>query len=51
MELVLTVIPAVNLNATTALQQSASVRFGGRFSIELMSLQVGVVGGVDEVVR
>ena len=46
----LTVIPAVDFYAATALEQNTSVGLSGRLSIQLVPLQVGVVGGVDEVV-
>ena len=47
----LTVIPAVNLDTAAALEEGSDIGLSGRFTPQLISLQVGVVGGVDEVVR
>ena len=47
----LTIIPAVYLHTTASLQESSDIGFSGRFSTQLVPLQIGVVGGVDEVVR
>ena len=47
----LTIIPAVNLNTATSLQKCSDICISGRFSIQLVSFKVCVVGGVDEVVR
>ena len=47
----LTIIPAVNLHTSAPFQKNSDVRFGGRFSAQLVPLQEGIVGGVDEVVR
>ena len=47
----LTVIPAVNLDTATALEEGPDVSIRGRLAPQLVSLQVGIVGGVNEVVR
>jgi hypothetical protein len=47
----LTIIPAVNLHTAASLQEGSDIGFSGRFSTQLVPLQVGVVGGVDEIVR
>ena len=49
--LYLTVIPAVNLDTAAALEEGSDIGISGRFSPQLISLQIGVVRGVDEVVR
>ena len=46
-----TVIPAVNLYTAASLQESSDVGISRGLSPQLVPLQVGVVGGVDEVVR
>ncbi len=48
---ILTVVPAVNLDAATALDQSSCVGIRGGLSVELVGLKVRVVTGVDEVMR
>ena len=47
----LTIIPAVNLHTSASLQKSSDIGFSGRFSTQLVPLQEGIVGGVDEIVR
>ena len=51
MQICLTVIPAINLHTATALEESSDIGISGRLAPQLVSLQVGVVGRVDEIVR
>ena len=46
-----TVVPAVNLHTTATLQESSDIGISRGLAPQLVPLQVGVVGGVDEVVR
>ena len=46
-----TVVPAVNLYTATSLQESSDIGISRRLAPQLVPLQVGVVGGVDEIVR
>jgi len=41
----------IQFNAATALPQASGVSFYGRFRRKLVPSQIGVVGGVDPVVR
>ena len=47
----LTIIPAINLDAATPLQQCTDVGIIGRASSKLIGIQVRVVTRVDEIVR
>ena len=46
----LTIIPAVDLNTSAALQQNSDVGISGGLAVQLICLKVRVVTGVDEIV-
>ena len=44
-------IPAVQLHTPASLQQHLAVQLHGRFALQLVACQVGVVRGGDVIVR